>query len=102
MRKIIISLQRHYELQVLDNYNNITYSNGQTISIYKQSIPLANACLKPREWQTYDVIYNAPKLKEDGVLETPAYITVLQNGVLVENHFEIKGSTEYIGLPSCK
>jgi hypothetical protein len=97
-----IFLQSRYELQVLDCYNNITYSNGQTGSIYKQGIPLVNACLKPGEWQTYDIIYKAPVFKEDGSLESPAYISVLHNGVLIQNHFEIKGSTEYIGQPKYK
>jgi hypothetical protein len=97
-----IFLQGRYELQVLDSYNNITYSNGQAGSIYKQQMPLVNACLKPGEWQTYDIIFTAPRFNDDGALKSPAYITVLQNGVLVQDHFEIKGSTEYIGQPSYK
>lgn len=95
-----IFLQGRYELQVLDNYNNVTYSNGQAGSIYKQQMPIVNACLKPGEWQTYDIIYTSPRFNDDGTLKSPAYITVLQNGVLVQNHFEIKGSTAYIGPPS--
>jgi hypothetical protein len=94
-----IFLQSHYELQVLDSYNNRTYSNGQAGSIYKQSIPLVNACMGPGQWQTYDIIYTAPRFADNGNLITPAYVTVLQNGVLIDNHFQIKGSTEYIGLP---
>ena len=94
-----IFLQSRYELQVLDNYNNRTYSNGQAGSIYKQAIPLVNACLGPGVWQTYDVIYNAPRFADNGNLISPAYVTVLQNGLLVLNHFMIKGNTEYIGLP---
>jgi hypothetical protein len=94
-----IFLQGRYELQVLDNYNNRTYSNGQAGSIYKQGIPLANACLGPGVWQTYDVVYKAPRFADNGNLISPAYITVLQNGVLVQDHFMIKGNTEYIGLP---
>ncbi len=94
-----IFLQERYELQVLDSYDNRTYSNGQAGSIYKQKIPLVNACLKPGEWQTYDVIYTAPRFNEDSSLKTPAYITVLQNGVLIQNHVELRGSTEYIGEP---
>jgi hypothetical protein len=94
-----IFLQSRYELQVLDCFNNKSYSNGQTGSIYKQSIPLVNVCRKPGEWQVYDVIYTAPKFNNDGIRVSPAYITVLQNGVLVQNHTEIKGTTEYIGLP---
>lgn len=94
-----IFLQSRYELQVLDNFGNETYSNGQAGSIYKQSIPLVNACRGPGEWQTYDVIYTAPRFNEDGVKVASAHITVLHNGVLVQNNTEIKGSTEYIGLP---
>jgi hypothetical protein len=97
-----IFLQERYELQVLDSYNNITYSNGQAGSIYKQQMPLVNACLKPGEWQTYDIIFTAPQFNDDGILKSPAYITVMQNGVLVQNHYELKGSTEYIGQPSYK
>jgi len=88
-----------YELQVLDAYNNKTYVNGMAGSIYKQAIPLANAARKPGEWQTYDVVWTAPKFNEDGSLKTPAYVTVFFNGVLVENHFELKGETLYIGKP---
>jgi hypothetical protein len=91
-----------YELQVLDNYNNSTYVNGQAGSIYKQAIPLANACKKPGEWQSYDVIWTAPRFNDDGSLKSPARVTVLQNGVLVENNFELKGQTLYIGQPFYK
>jgi hypothetical protein len=91
-----------YELQVLDCYDNKTYVNGMAGSIYKQAIPLANPCRKPGEWQTYDVIWTAPTFNEDGSLKTPAYVTVLFNGVLVENHFELKGETRYIGKPFYK
>jgi hypothetical protein len=88
-----------YELQVLDSYNNKTYVNGQAGSIYKQAIPLVNANRKPGEWQTYNVVWTAPTFQEDGSLKTPAYVTVFFNGVLVENHFELKGETLYIGKP---
>ena len=91
-----------YELQVLDSYNNKTYVNGQAGSIYKQAIPLANPNRKPGEWQTYNVIWTAPTFNEDGSVKTPAYVTVLFNGVLVENHFELKGETRYIGKPFYK
>lgn len=94
-----IFLQERYELQVLDSYESVTYSNGQAGSIYKQSIPLVNACLKPGEWQTYDVVYTAPRFSDNGRIIFPAYITVLQNGVLVQNHTPINGPTEYKGLP---
>ena len=68
--------------------------------MYKQSIPLVNACKKAGEWQTYDIIFQAPKFKADGTLETPAFITVMHNGVLVQNHYELKGATMYIGAPA--
>ena len=91
-----------YELQVLDCYNNTTYTNGQTASIYKQSVPLANACKKPGEWQSYDVIWTAPRFNEDGSLKTAANVTVFHNGVLVQNHYELTGQTLYIGKPFYK
>ena len=91
-----------YELQVLDSYNNKTYVNGQAGSIYKQGIPLVNANRKPGEWQSYDVVWTAPRFNDDGSLKTPAYVTVLFNGVLVQNHFELKGETLYIGKPFYK
>ena len=94
-----IFLSEKYELQVLDSYNNRTYSNGQAGSIYKQAIPMVNASRPPGEWQMYDVIFIAPRFKEDGTLQTPGRITVLHNGVLIHHNTEIKGTTEYIGQP---
>ena len=91
-----------YELQVLDSYNNKTYVNGQAGSIYKQGIPLVNPNRKPGEWQSYDVVWTAPTFNDDGSLKTPAYVTVFFNGVLVQNHFELKGQTLYIGQPFYK
>jgi hypothetical protein len=91
-----------YELQVLDSYNNKTYVNGQAGSIYKQGIPLVNPNRKPGEWQTYDVVWTAPVFNEDGSVKTPAYVTVLFNGVLVQNHFQLQGETLYIGKPFYK
>jgi hypothetical protein len=91
-----------YELQVLDSYNNTTYVNGQAASIYKQSPPLVNPNRKPGEWQSYDVVWTAPTFNADGSLKTPAYVTAFFNGVLVQNHFELKGQTLYIGQPFYK
>jgi hypothetical protein len=91
-----------YELQVLDSYNNSTYVNGQAGSIYKQSVPLANANRKPGEWQAYDVIWTAPRFNDDGSLKTPARVTVLFNGVLVQNNYALTGVTMYIGKPFYK
>ena len=91
-----------YELQILDSYDNKTYVNGQAGSIYKQGIPLVNPCRKPGEWQTYDVVWTAPTFNAGGSLKTPAYVTVFFNGVLVQNHFRLKGETLYIGQPLYK
>lgn len=97
-----IFLQSRYEVQVLDCFNNKTYSNGQAGSIYKQTIPLANACKKPGEWQTYDIIFTAPKFNADSTVKEPGYVTVLHNGVLIQNHVPLKGETVYIGEPFYK
>lgn len=86
-----------YELQVLDNYNNATYVNGQAGSIYKQHIPMVNANRPPGEWNVYDVIWTAPRFNEDGSVQTKGRVTVLFNGVLVQNNVEIQGETKYIG-----
>ena len=91
-----------YELQILDSYDNKTYVNGQAASVYKQFIPLVNASRKPGEWQVYDVIWTAPTFSADGSLKTPAYLTAFHNGVLVQNHVELKGETLYIGKPEYK
>ncbi|HYO22826.1 MAG TPA: DUF1080 domain-containing protein [Flavisolibacter sp.] len=88
-----------YELQVLDSYNNKTYSNGQAASLYKQHMPMANASRGPGEWQSYDVIFTAPRFYEDSMVKSPARITVFHNGVLVQNNVELWGPTQYIGVP---
>ncbi|MEY4135840.1 MAG: 3-keto-disaccharide hydrolase [Saprospiraceae bacterium] len=88
-----------YEVQILDSYNNRTYSNGQAGSVYKQHIPLVNAMRPPSEWNTYDVVFMAPRFNADGVVVAPARVTVFHNGVLVQNNAELKGNTEYIGIP---
>ena len=94
-----VFMQGMYEVQILDNYQNETYANGQAGSIYKQSAPLVNACQKPGKWNTYDIIYTAPRFKEDGSLQSHGRITVLHNGVLVQNNTMILGTTEFIGFP---
>ena len=91
-----------YELQILDNYKNTTYVNGQAGSIYKQNPPLVNANFPPGVWQAYDVVWTAPRFNEDGSLKTPARVTTFFNGILIQNNFELKGPTLYIGLPSYK
>lgn len=94
-----IFLQERYEVQVLDSYENPTYSNGQAGSVYKQHIPMVNASRKPGEWQTYDIIFTAPRFNIDSTLKTPAYVTVIHNGVVVQHHVEIKGTTTFTGQP---
>ncbi|PTX18866.1 uncharacterized protein DUF1080 [Pontibacter mucosus] len=89
-----------YELQVLDSYQNKTYVNGMAGSIYKQFVPLANPAKKPGEWQSYDIFWKAPVFEVDGTLKSPARVTVLFNGVLVQNNVELLGPTQYIGKPS--
>lgn len=94
-----VFLQGMYEIQILDCYQNETYVNGQTGSIYKQTPPLANAMSKPGEWNTYDIIYTAPTFKKDGTYRTPPRVTLLQNGVLLQNNTIIQGTTPYVGFP---
>lgn len=94
-----ILLQGRYEVQVLDSYINKTYYHGQAGAVYKQYAPLVNACRKPGEWQSYDIIFHAPRFDADGKLEKPGTVTVLQNGVLVQDHVEIMGSTGPTGAP---
>ena len=94
-----IYLQDKYEIQVLDSYNSETYVNGQASSVYKQSPPLVNAMRKPGEWNVYDIIYTAPTFTNDGKYRTYPTVTVIHNGVLVQNNTIIIGTTEYIGFP---
>ena len=94
-----IFLQGRYELQVMDSYNNRTYANGQAGSIYKQTPPLKNAMRTPGDWNAYDVIYTAPRFKEDSTLFSPARVTIIHNGVVVQNNTTLTGHTPYIGLP---
>jgi hypothetical protein len=88
-----VYLMSRYEVQILDSYKNQTYFDGQCGAIYKQNPPLVNVCRKPGEWQTYDIIFEAPLFDSSGKLTKPAYVTVLQNGVLVQNHFQLEGGT---------
>ncbi|MGL6076306.1 MAG: 3-keto-disaccharide hydrolase [Fimbriiglobus sp.] len=84
-----------YEVQILDSFENKTYFDGQCGSIYKQTPPMVNACKKPGEWQTYDIVFEAPRFGEDGKVTKPAYLTVFHNGVLVQNHYELQGGTYF-------
>jgi len=90
-----VYLMGRYEIQVLDCYTNKTYADGMTGGIYGQHPPLANACRPPGEWQTYDIIFNVPHFDADGKLLTPAYATVIFNGVIVQNHQAIRGDTNW-------
>jgi hypothetical protein len=90
-----VYLMEKYEVQILDSFINKTYFDGQAAAIYKQKPPMVNCCRKPGEWQTYDIVFNAPRFGEGGRLVKPGYVTVLQNGVLVQNHTELLGSTFY-------
>jgi hypothetical protein len=85
-----VYLMGRYEIQVLDSYQNKTYPNGQAASFYGHNAPLVNASRKPGEWQTYDIIFRAPKKAADGSV-TPGSFTVLHNGVLVQDHIPVKG-----------
>ncbi|MDR1371249.1 MAG: DUF1080 domain-containing protein [Dysgonamonadaceae bacterium] len=94
-----IFLQDKYEIQILDCYNNETYVNGQTGSIYKQTPPTVNPMRKPGEWNVYDIIYKAPTFTKDGQFRTHPTVTVILNGVVVQNNTTIIGTTQYIGFP---
>lgn len=96
-----VFMQERYEVQIFDSYNNETplYANGQIGSIYKQVIPLANASSKPGDWNTFDIYYTAPLFRYNGTVEKPACVTVVHNGILTLNHFEIQGTIQYIGIP---
>jgi hypothetical protein len=87
-------MDARYEVQVLDSWDNPTYFDGQCAAIYKQRPPLVNASRRPGEWQTYDIVFEAPRFEGDK-LARPAYVTVLHNGVLVHNHVELLGDTPF-------
>lgn len=95
-----VYLMERYEVQILDSYNNPTYYDGQAGAIYKQQPPMVNACRKPGEWQTFDIIFTAPRFDEKGKLLRPGYVTVLHNGVVIQNHFELQGGTFWDQPPS--
>lgn len=94
-----IYIMNKYEVQILDSYENKTYTNGQAASIYKQSPPLVNVTSPPGEWNIYNIIFTAPQFNEGGMLISPAEVTVIHNGVVVQNNFKIRGSTQYTGIP---
>lgn len=94
-----IFLMSNYEVQILDSHENVTYFDGQAGSIYKQWPPLVNACRKPGEWQTYDILFEAPRFDGKGKLAKPAYLTLLHNGIVVQNHSELLGGTSWFEAP---
>ncbi len=95
-----VKLMGVYEIQILDSFENETYYDGQAGAIYKQRPPLVNACRKPGEWQSYDIIFHAPKFDAEGKLTSPAHMTVLQNGVLIQDNFELLGATAWLEAPA--
>jgi serine/threonine protein kinase len=102
LNKIHQITMEQYEIQILDSYENPTYVNGQAAAVYKQHIPLVNASRKPGQWQSYDIIFTAPSFKENGDLESPARVTVIHNGVLIQNNVTILGPTDWVMKPVYK
>lgn len=94
-----VFFQERYEVQILNSYQNATYTNGQAASIYKQTPPLVNACRPMGEWNTYDIIFTSPRFRQNGSQEKAGVVTVIHNGIVVQNATVIQGSTEYIGSP---
>jgi hypothetical protein len=92
-------IQGNYEVQILDSYSNRTYRNGQAGAVYMQYAPLVNPSRKEGEWQTYEIIYTAPRFKDNATYFTPPRITIIYNGVLVQNNVSILGPTVFPGIP---
>jgi len=95
-----VLIMDRYEVQILDSYQNKTYFDGQAGAIYKQNPPAVNAMRPPGEWNVYDIFFTAPRFDDDGKLQSPAIITVMHNGVLIQHHFELAGNTFYHAPPS--
>lgn len=85
-----ILLQGQYEIQILDSYRNETYADGSCAALYGQSAPLVNSCRQPGKWQTYDIIFHAPRCGPDGSMQAPGSLTLLHNGVLVQDHVPVR------------
>lgn len=96
-----VLLMRRYEIQVLDSYDNPTYADGQAGAVYGQYPPLVNAARKPGEWQSYDIVWEAPRFQGEKTLK-PAYVTVFHNGVLLHNHVEVLGPMAHRQAPVYK
>jgi hypothetical protein len=88
-----VYMQGRYEIQILDSFDNPTYSNGACGALYGQYAPLVNVSRPPKEWQSYDIVFHAPKCGPDRKISTPGAVTVLQNGVLVQDHVTVHGRT---------
>ena len=97
-----VFLMEFYEVQVLDNYRNITYADGMAAAVYGQYPPLVNACRPPGEWQTYDIVFHRPRFDADGGLLRPAFMTVFHNGILVQDRVELTGPTAWKQRPPYK
>jgi len=97
-----VFLMDSYEVQILDSYNNRTYADGQAASIYGQFPPLVNACRPPGEWQSYDIVFHAPRFGPDGSLLKPARMTIFHNGILVHDNAELTGPTAHKARPPYK
>ena len=95
-----IYIMSKYEIQILDSYNNKTYYDGMAGSLYKTMPPIVNASRKPGEWQTYDILFTAPRFDKDGKLSRHAYVTMLHNGVVIHNHTRVLGTTKWTEPPS--
>ncbi len=93
-----VFLMGQYEVQILDSYENETYADGQAGAIFGQTPPLVNASRPPGQWQTFDIVFHRPHFSGDGSLERPARITVLHNGVLVQDNTTITGHTVYMAI----
>jgi len=91
-----VFLQGEFEIQVLDSYENKTYPDGQCAALYGRSVPLVNACRKPGEWQSYDIVYHSAIFKDGKIVRKPTF-TILQNGVLVQDHVTLEGGTQWNG-----
>ena len=97
-----VFLMGTYEVQVLDSYDSKTYADGSAAAIYGQYPPLVNASRKPGEWQTYDIVFTAPRFDADGAVVSPAFLTVFHNGVLVQDREQLTGPTAHKARPPHK
>jgi hypothetical protein len=95
-----VFLSNRYEVQVLDSFGNKTYFDGMCAALYKQQPPMVNASRGPGQWQTYDIVYEAPRFGDDKKLLRPGYVTVVHNGVVVHNHYELQGNTWFDKAPA--